>query len=62
MKEIALSFLILFIANSLNAQVKIARPSSQQKTEQVVGLTNIKVKYSRPNVKGKKNIWRISSF
>lgn len=54
MKKIITSLCLLIFAFSVNAQIKTPAPSTFQKTEQIVGLTNITLEYSRPNVKGRK--------
>jgi len=54
MKKIITSLCLLIFTFSMNAQIKTPAPSTFQKTEQIVGLTNITLEYSRPNVKGRK--------
>lgn len=49
-----LSLLFLTINGFLPAQVQLPQPSPKCVTEQVVGLTNVRVEYSRPGVKGRK--------
>ena len=52
-KIILLVFAVTFCA-SANAQIKTPAPSPFQKIEQVVGLTNVTLEYSRPQMKGRK--------
>lgn len=45
---------VMIIANyAIEAQVKTPAPSPKAKIEQVVGLTNVEVEYSRPSRKGR---------
>ena len=56
MKKVILSiftFCLLIGASQLQAQIKTPAPSPSCKTEQVVGLTTVKLDYSRPSVKGR---------
>lgn len=53
MKKIILSLFVTAFAVSTNAQIKTPAPSPSQKIEQVVGLTDITLEYSRPGVKGR---------
>ena len=53
MKKIIL-LLAMIIANFVvEAQVKTPAPSPKSKLEQVVGLTNVEIEYSRPSAKGR---------
>ena len=52
-KIILLVFAVTFCA-SANAQIKTPAPSPFQKIEQAVGLTNVTLEYSRPQMKGRK--------
>jgi hypothetical protein len=54
MKKIILSLFVAAFAFSANAQIKTPAPSPSQKIEQMVGLTNITLEYSRPSMKGRK--------
>lgn len=45
--------LVVFLAFDLNAQIRTPAPSPSAKVEQMVGLTNVTVEYSRPGVKGR---------
>ncbi len=54
MKKIILSLFVAAMAFSANAQIKTPAPSPFQKIEQIVGLTDVTVEYSRPSVKGRK--------
>ena len=52
MKRIFLAGLLIFALN-LNAQVQTPAASPHAELEQVVGLTEVKVDYSRPNMRGR---------
>jgi hypothetical protein len=54
MKKIILSLFLAAFAFSTNAQIKTPAPSPSQKIEQVVGLTDVTLEYSRPSMKGRK--------
>lgn len=54
MKKIILSLFVAAFTFSANAQIKTPAPSPFQKVEQIVGLTDITLEYSRPGVKGRK--------
>jgi len=43
----------LLIATQFNAQIKTPQPSPLAEVEQVVGLTNVSLKYSRPAMRGR---------
>ncbi|MCX6185243.1 MAG: DUF2911 domain-containing protein [Flavobacterium sp.] len=58
-KIIALS---LFVCVSAFAQVKTPQPSPKASLNQVVGLTEITVEYSRPTMKGRKVFGELVSF
>lgn len=51
MKKVLVLFLFLLGAYTLEAQIKTAAPSPAGKIEQVVGLTDVKIEYSRPGKK-----------
>lgn len=53
MKKLLLSFMVMTLAFSVNAQVETPQPSPFSKVEQKVGLTDITIEYSRPSVKGR---------
>jgi hypothetical protein len=53
MKKTILSLFVAAIAFSTNAQIKTPAPSPAQKTEQIVGLTNVTLEYSIPSMKGR---------
>ncbi|WP_299626964.1 DUF2911 domain-containing protein [uncultured Tenacibaculum sp.] len=54
MKKLLLSLFVASLTLSSNAQIKTPQPSPSAKLEQTVGLTEVKVEYSRPGVKGRK--------
>lgn len=51
MKKIMLSLAAMAFAFSSNAQIQTPQPSPSAKVEQTVGLTDITLEYSRPNVR-----------
>ncbi|MCH3884798.1 DUF2911 domain-containing protein [Tenacibaculum aquimarinum] len=53
MKKILLSLLVIAFTVSTNAQIKTPAPSPFSKVEQVVGLTDVTLEYSRPGAKGR---------
>ncbi|QXP68376.1 DUF2911 domain-containing protein [Polaribacter sp. AHE13PA] len=53
MNRIILSLFIVVFTLTVNAQITTPQPSPLQKIEQIVGLTDITVEYSRPGVKGR---------
>jgi len=60
-KYIFLLIIIAFIF-SATAQIKTPAPSTFQKVEQIVGLTDITLEYSRPGVKGRKIFGGLEDF
>ncbi|WP_166383084.1 MULTISPECIES: DUF2911 domain-containing protein [unclassified Polaribacter] len=53
MSRIILSLFVAIFTLSVNAQIKTPAPSTAQKIEQQVGLTDVTIEYSRPGVKGR---------
>jgi hypothetical protein len=53
MKKLLLSLMVFAIAFSVDAQIKTPAPSPAAKIEQVVGLTDVSVEYSRPAMRGR---------
>lgn len=53
MKKIVLSLIVAIVSYTINAQIKTPQPSTFQKIEQAVGLSNITLEYSRPNMNGR---------
>ncbi len=53
MKKRILFVFALVINFSVNSQIKTPRPSTSQKINQTVGLTDIILEYSRPSMKGR---------
>ena len=53
MKKIIFSLFIATVGFSVKAQIKTPQPSTFQKIEQAVGLSNITLEYSRPNMNGR---------
>lgn len=54
--------LVLLSGVSIQAQVETPRPSPQCKVEQYVGLTNVKLEFFRPSVKGRELFVDVESF
>ena len=53
MKKLFLVTLAFVLSYSINAQVKTPQPSPAAKFEQVVGLTDVTIEYSRPAMRGR---------
>lgn len=53
MKNLFAGICVFLLSYSVTAQVKTPQPSPSSKVEQKVGLTNVKIEYSRPGVKGR---------
>ncbi|MFI1742990.1 DUF2911 domain-containing protein [Thalassobellus sediminis] len=53
MKKVLLLLLAFTTINFVNAQIKTPQPSPFSKVEQKVGLTNVTLEYSRPNMRGR---------
>ncbi len=53
MKKLLFSVLALVLAASINAQVTTPAPSPAASMEQVVGLTDVSLEYSRPAMRGR---------
>ncbi|WP_298223936.1 DUF2911 domain-containing protein [Flavobacterium sp.] len=53
MKKIILAMAVVFSTLNLTAQVKTPAPSPKSTLEQMVGLTEVTVEYSRPSKKGR---------
>lgn len=53
MKKIVLFLSAALLSFGIEAQVKTPQPSPSSKIEQVIGLTDVAVEYSRPSMKGR---------
>lgn len=53
MKKIILSAVFAFSTLAIQAQVKTPQASPITKIEQIVGLTDVEIQYSRPSIKGR---------
>jgi len=53
LKKLSILLLIVAFSTSVNAQIKTPQPSPMAKIEQVVGLTDVSVEYSRPAMRGR---------
>lgn len=52
-KNLFMLLAVVGITSTINAQIKTPQPSPAAKMEQVVGLTDVTVEYSRPGMKGR---------
>lgn len=52
-KNLFMLLAVVGITSTLNAQIKTPQPSPAAKMEQVVGLTDVTIEYSRPSMKGR---------
>jgi hypothetical protein len=53
LKKLSILFMFVGFISTSNAQIKTPQPSPTQKIEQVVGLTDVTVEYSRPGMRGR---------
>jgi len=53
LKKLITLVLIIAFSFTMNAQIKTPAPSPSSKLEQVVGLTDVSIEYSRPSMKGR---------
>ncbi len=53
MKKIVLIISVALISLGIEAQVEVPQPSPSSKIEQVIGLTDVTVEYSRPSMRGR---------
>lgn len=53
MKKLLLILMAFTMAYSVNAQIKTPQPSPSSKVQQTVGLTDVTLEYSRPNMRGR---------
>ena len=53
LKKLFMLLTIVGITSAINAQIKTPQPSPAAKMEQVVGLTDVTVEYSRPAMRGR---------
>lgn len=53
MKKLCILFMVFALSFSVNAQIETPAPSPYSKVEQVVGLTNVTLEYSRPAMRGR---------
>jgi hypothetical protein len=54
MKKLFLTFSAVLLTVGVYAQLETPQPSPSQEIEQKVGLTDVKLQYSRPSMKGRK--------
>ena len=62
MKHLLLLGLTLILGTTVKAQVETPRPSPMCKIEQMVGLTQVGLEFSRPSVKGRELFVDLESF
>ena len=53
LKKLAILFVAIGFTSTANAQIKTPQPSPSSKIEQVVGLTDVTLEYSRPAMRGR---------
>lgn len=53
LKKLSILLMLVGFVSTANAQIKTPQPSPTSKIEQVVGLTDVTVEYSRPGMKGR---------
>lgn len=53
MKKLLLVFAVFAMGFNVNAQIETPQPSPFSKVEQKVGLTDVTIEYSRPNMRGR---------
>jgi len=53
LKKLFILFAIVGVTSAINAQIKTPQPSPAAKMEQVVGLTDVTIEYSRPSMSGR---------
>ncbi|WP_456424424.1 DUF2911 domain-containing protein [Lutibacter sp.] len=53
LKKLTILLLIIGLNSAVNAQIKTPQPSPASKLEQVVGLTDVTIEYSRPAMRGR---------
>src|SRR4051812_49394678 len=53
MKKIIIALAIFMASYAAQAQVKTPQPSPKATVQQVVGLTDVTIEYSRPSMKGR---------
>jgi len=53
LKKLAILFIIIGFTSTVNAQIKTPQPSPAAKLEQIVGLTDVTLEYSRPAMRGR---------
>lgn len=53
LKKLFFLLVIIGFTTTVNAQIKTPQPSPSAKLEQVVGLTDVSIEYSRPSMRGR---------
>lgn len=53
MKKFIVALALMMVSFAIDAQVKVPQPSPKSTLNQVVGLTDVDVEYSRPSAKGR---------
>ncbi len=62
MKIKLITLLLVFISVSIEAQIKSPQPSPSSKVEQVIGLTDVTLEYSRPSMRGREIFGNLVPF
>ena len=62
MKKIFLFLFAVVLSGSVSAQIQVPQPSPFSKVEQVVGLTNVTLEYSRPAMRGREIFGNLVPF
>jgi len=62
MKKIFLFLCAGLLSSSVSAQIQVPQPSPFSKVEQVVGLTNVTLEYSRPGMRGREIFGNLVPF
>lgn len=53
LKKLFILVLVVGVSSAINAQISAPQPSPAAKIEQVVGLTDVTIEYSRPSMRGR---------
>ena len=62
MKKLFLFLCAGLLSSSVSAQIQVPQPSPFSKVEQVVGLTNVTLEYSRPGMRGREIFGNLVPF
>ena len=56
LKKLSILLVIIGFTTAVTAQIKTPQPSPAAKLEQVVGLTDVSLEYSRPAMRGEQSL------